>query len=104
MSRAYKRGAAREREYAERLEAKGWLVTRSAGSRSPHDLVALKDGYVPRLIQVKSDRAGAYAHFGPRERSELRESATRAGAQAVLVWWPADRGGPRIIPADAWPP
>lgn len=103
MGHNYRRGAAREREYAERLQAKGWEVVRSAGSRSPMDLVALKEGHAPRFIQVKSDRAGAYAHFGPKDRAELRASATRAGAVAELIWWPADRGGPRIIPADAWP-
>lgn len=103
VSRAYARGAARERQLADRLEAEGWSVTRSAGSHSPHDLVACRAGYVVRYIQVKGGRSAPYAHFGPAERVELLEEAERAGAKPELCWWPADRKGPRFIPADAWP-
>src|SRR3954468_17991480 len=97
MARQYQKGAARERQLAKELEAEGYVVTRSAGSRSPHDLVvcgpARRDSpsvSQVQLIQVKSDTAGPFAHFGPLERTMLKETARRCGAVPVLVHWPAN--------------
>jgi Holliday junction resolvase len=97
----YHRGANRERQLAKQLEDEGWSVTRSAGSRSPHDLVAIRPAKLfggtvtgvceTYFIQVKSDDRGPYAHFGPAGRRELIGAATKAGAKAWLVWWPARR-------------
>jgi Holliday junction resolvase len=107
----YKKGANRERQLAKRLELAGWTVTRSAGSRSPHDLVAIRPaklfggtatGIVEAyFIQVKTDERGPYAHFGPTARIELAGAATRAGAKAWLVWWPARREAKWIEIADS---
>lgn len=98
----YRRGAGREREWAERQEADGWSCTRSAGSHGVADVVCCRAGVI-LYEQVKSDRAGPYAHFGPAERRELAGEATRAGAQARLIWWPPDGKGPRVIPQAEWP-
>lgn len=97
----YRKGANRERQLARELEAAGWTVTRSAGSRSPHDLVAIRPARLfggtatgiceVYLVQVKTDERGPYAHFGPAGRRELVGAATRAGAKAWLVWWPSHR-------------
>lgn len=103
MGRNYQRGATRERQAQAMLEQDGWVVVRSAGSRSPMDLTCLKAGEQPRVIQVKSDRRGPFAHFGPADRVELTQTATRAGAQAWLLWIPPDRGGPRWISESDWP-
>jgi Holliday junction resolvase len=100
----YARGAKRENDWAEREAEKGWSVTRSAGSHGAADVVACREGFRPRYWQVKTDKAGPYAHFGPGERRQLLAEATVAGADCFLVWWPPDRQGPRIIPPESWPP
>lgn len=96
------RGHNRERQVKALLEADDWWVARAAGSLGDADLVALKDGKVPRLIEVKSTAKGPYEHFGPKDRADLRFAAETAGAVPVLCWWPS-RGKPRWIHADEWP-
>ena len=87
----------------ERYDAAGWSVSRTAGSHGVADIIALKAGAVPLYVQVKTDRAGPFAHFGPAERSKLLGECTRAGAVAMLVWWPPDRKGPRFLGEATWP-
>lgn len=96
-----RRGHNRERQVRLLLEAEDWFVIRAAGSLGDADLVALKDGHRPRLIEVKST-IGPYSHFGPRDRSELSFAARLAGGVAELAWWPS-RGRLRWIPEDEWP-
>jgi Holliday junction resolvase len=88
---AYARGATKERRLAERLTVAGWVVYRAAGSHGLADLVALRKGFVPMLIQVKSDASHPFAHFGRAERHELMVEARLAGAIAVLAWMPPRR-------------
>ena len=59
------------------------------------------------LVQVKGDKAGPFASFGPSYRAALLAVAKQAGAKALLVWrdnknrlihlppskWPATTGG-----------
>jgi len=67
------------------------------------DVAAFKAGEPPLLVQVKSTSGGAFERFGPRDRALLLIEAQRAGAQAVLAWWPPRR--PLVvIPSEAWPP
>lgn len=96
------RGIDRERRVKALLEGEDWFVARAAGSLGDADLVALKDGRRPRLIEVKSSAKGPYEHFGPKQRDELRFAARVAGADAYLVWWPP-HGRPHWIPANEWP-
>lgn len=96
------RGINRERQVRRRLEAEGYWCCRAAGSFGDADVVALKAGERPRMIEVKSTAAGPYAHFGPTDRIELVEAALQAGATAELCWWPP-RKQPRWIPASEWP-
>lgn len=96
------RGHDRERQVKALLESDDWFVTRAAGSLGDVDLVALKDGRRPRLIEVKSTAGGPYERFGPAARADLRFAAKVAGAVAELCWWPP-RGKPRWIPAEEWP-
>lgn len=98
----YRRGAARERQWAERLTQEGWSVTRSAGSHGAADIVGCKAGEIV-YDQVKTDRAGPFAHFGPAARRELLGDATKAGAQARLVYWPPNGKGPQVLLPDRWP-
>jgi Holliday junction resolvase len=82
------RGSYRERRLAEVATGLGWTVYRSAGSHGNADLVALRRGCVPLLIQVKGDLAGPFAHFGPDDRYALMAEARNAGARAFLAWHP----------------
>lgn len=95
------RGIHRERQVKALLQDEDWWVARAAGSLGDADLVALRAGSVPRLIEVKSTLT-PYAHFGPKDRADLRFAAELAGAVAELCWWPS-RGKPRFIPAEEWP-
>lgn len=96
------RGIDRERKLRAALEVDGWWTCRSAGSFGDADVVALKQGEIPRLIEMKSTAAGPFEHFGPADREELIAAAVKAGAIPWLVWWPS-RKGPRWIPVTAWP-
>jgi Holliday junction resolvase len=96
------RGHQRERAVKLRLESEDWWVARAAGSLGDADLVALKAGKRPMLIEVKSTAGGPYERFGPAARQRLIMAAWIAGADAVLAWWPP-RGQLRLIPADEWP-
>lgn len=95
-------GIQRERQVRQDLEADAWWVTRAAGSLGDADLVALKHGHTPRLIEVKATAGGPYERFGPRERERLRRAARTAGATAELAYWPP-RGRLRYIAETEWP-
>jgi Holliday junction resolvase len=97
-----RRGISRERQVRLHLESSDWWVARAAGSLGDADLVALKAGYQPRLIEVKSTAGGPYERFGPADRQRLRFAARLAGARAELAWWPP-RGKLRFIPSEEWP-
>lgn len=96
------RGHNRERQVKALLMQDDWFVTRAAGSLGDADLVALKDGHRPRIIEVKSTAQGPYERFGPKDRADLRFAARVAGAVAELCWWPP-RGKPVWISETEWP-
>lgn len=77
----YRKGADLERAAAKVLIGNGYLVIRSAGSKSPVDLVALKRGETV-LVQCKVD-----GYLTPSERNELRGSAIVLQATAVAARW-----------------
>jgi Holliday junction resolvase len=95
------RGHQRERAVRDVLLDDNWVVVRAAGSLGAVDLVALKAGRRPRLIEVKST-IGPYDHFGPADRADISVRAVWAGADAELAWWPK-RGKLRWIPEAEWP-
>lgn len=97
-----RRGIHRERQIRLLLEAEDWWVCRAAGSLGDADLVALKEGKRPLLVECKSTAAGPYHGFGPKDRSDLKFAAVLAGADATLCWWPP-RGKPTWIPSAEWP-
>jgi Holliday junction resolvase len=96
------RGIQRERQLRHSLEADDWIVIRAAGSLGCADLVALKDGRTPMMIECKATARGPYAGFPPAKRKDLRQVAEWAGADAWLVHWPP-RGKANWIPAQNWP-
>lgn len=102
MPRGKRAGTQRERAVRDLLTERGWLAFRAPASLGVADVVALKAGYIARLIEVKSSAQGPYEHFGPADREALRQAAEVAGAEAILAWWPARK--PLVwLAADAWP-
>lgn len=96
------RGHDRERKVKAWLESRDWLVVRAAGSLGDVDLVALRDGDTPLLVEVKSTAGGPYERFVPAAREELLLAARIAGARATLAWWPP-HGQLKWIPSEEWP-
>ncbi|MGH3500727.1 MAG: restriction endonuclease [Nocardioidaceae bacterium] len=81
MATNYSRGAAFERAVRDLLETDGYVVSRSAGSRSKVDLIGLKPGQI-LLVQVKKYGTGTVS---PGERAGLLRIANAAGPTAVPV-------------------
>ena len=76
----YSRGADFERVVKRDLERRHYLAYRSAGSHGAADLVALKDGFLPLLVQCKLD-----GKLGPGSRIELLAEARLGGALALMA-------------------
>lgn len=96
------RGHDRERAVRRLLEAEGWWTTRAAGSLGDADVVALRAGFPPRLIEVKST-SRPYERFGPGERRRLAAAARQAGAEAWMAWWPLRKREPVWLHQADWP-
>lgn len=112
------RGHDRERDIRELLDSWGWLTVRAAGSLGPVDVLALNTSAVreapagygerafllapPLMIESKSTAGGPYERFGPAKRRAMAELADRAGALAVLAWWPPCKGGERKADTLRW--
>jgi Holliday junction resolvase len=96
------RGIERERMVRRLLEADGYWTARAAGSKGDADVIALKAGMPPLMVEVKSTTAGPFCDFGPADREELRAAAARAGAEPWLCWWPK-RGKPTWYGPEQWP-
>jgi Holliday junction resolvase len=84
-----------------RLRDDDWVAQRAPASLGV-DVIALKAGETPRVIEVKSTSGGPYERFGPAERAAAVLLARMAGAIAELWWWPP-RGQLRVIPETEWP-
>lgn len=97
-----RRGIQRERDLVNLLRDQDWFALRAPASLGCADVVALKAGHRPRLIEMKSTRRGPYAGFPPADREALKFMADLAGADAELCWWPP-RGKMRFIPSGEWP-
>ena len=82
---AYRVGRATENKARTILHGAGFVTLRSWMSRSPADLVALRAGTVPWLVQVKK---GGY--MSPQERVALIVMAAQAGATPVLCRMESD--------------
>ena len=97
-----RRGIQRERQVRDRLLKDDWVAFRAPASLGCADVVALRDGSRPRMIEVKSTAQGPYEHFGPAARLRLSATARLAGADALLAWWPS-RGQLHWLPESDWP-
>lgn len=101
MTRGGQAGRARERQVMGHLAGEGWVCMKGT-TYGVCDLVALRAGDTPMLVEVKSTSGGPYERFLPSQREVLALEARRAGARAVLAWWPP-RKQLRLIPSEFWP-
>lgn len=97
-------GHDRERQLRSQLQGQGWWCVRAAGSLGDADIVALREGHTPRMLELKANLSGGpFKNFGPRDRGELLEAARVAGAEAWLVHWPARKEPRWLRGPDDWP-
>ncbi|RLG21555.1 hypothetical protein DRN74_01480 [Candidatus Micrarchaeota archaeon] len=78
----YRRGYKLEYNSKKLLENAGWIVTRLPASKSPADLIAIKNGKT-LLIQCKKTQKDSLYVYG---LNTLREKAKKHGAIPVLVY------------------
>lgn len=98
-----RRGIQRERDLVNMLRDQDYFAMRAPASLGCADVVALRDGDRPMLIEVKSTSRSAFAGFPPADRAELLFMATLAGSVAWLVHWPK-WSEPNWISPEFWPP
>lgn len=80
------RGDYLERQTRDALARYGWLLVRAGGSLGPADLVALRDGKKPLLIQCKILGPGRrMPRIDPAERIALFAAAEQAGGRAIIA-------------------
>lgn len=79
---SYRKGRRFEWRVKKFLEAKGYWVMRSGGSKGPPDLAAAKKGEGLFLIECKVNKSD----FSSKERLELLAEAEKAGATALLAF------------------
>jgi hypothetical protein len=96
------KGIARERQLRDWYLSRDYWVCRAAGSLGDADLVVLKVGERPKLVESKANVGSPYKHFGPKDRADLLFAASLAGADAVLAHWPP-RGKLRFYAPAEWP-
>jgi Holliday junction resolvase len=96
------RGTQRDRAVRDWFDADGWFAVCARGSHGCADVLAIRLGHRPRVVQVKSTAGGPYERFGPKDRAELANAARIGGADAFLAHWPP-RGRLRWIPESEWP-
>lgn len=101
MSTASK-GNGFEREVAKALEADGWTVGSRRHIGGCGDLLAVKPGERPRLIECKRGAHSPYENFRELDRNVMRDYAAGRGLVAELAWR-KDRGGLEFIVEASWP-
>jgi Holliday junction resolvase len=87
-----RQGADFERAVKKHLERNGYFVVRSAGSKGPVDLVALKAREI-LLIQAKATDG----YVQPADRAELRGLALMLGGTALAARWHKDGRAARTV-------
>lgn len=87
MSKNYRRGRSFEYRVKSYLESKGFSVVRSAGSRSPADLVAGRNGLVLLVQCTTTDTCK-----DDSDRLGLVKMAEGFGAVPIMVWKECERG------------
>lgn len=84
----YKKGRRWEYKVRDHFKSQGWLVIRAAGSK-PLDLVCLKQGKKPALVECKTKN-----YLTKSEKEKLLGMAKQADATPILVF--NDNGTPMV--------
>ena len=79
-NRNYQNGANFERKVKKELEEQGWWVARTAGSHSIVDLICIKRGNKPLMLQCKLNGV-----ISAKDREELKRWAKSVDVCAGLV-------------------
>ena len=79
----YRRGADLERAVKKDLEANGYYVIKSGGSKGLADLAAFKPGEI-LFVQCKRPASG---YLAPAERIAFRQLALRLGVVPLAGYW-----------------
>ena len=85
MSTAYQRGRRFEYRVRDHLRERGFFVVRAAKSKGVADLIAIRRGDTPLLVQCKGGRRGGSASLPPDEWNALYDAALAAGAIPLLA-------------------
>jgi len=64
-------------------------------------VLAVKAGHRSKLIEVKSDKAGPWAHYGPALREAHLDYCERHDLEAVMAW--VRLAHTRYMEAEDWP-
>jgi Holliday junction resolvase len=81
MTTPYQRGLVFEHATRTHLQTEGYDVIRAAGSHTPADLIAIKQGQL-LLVQCKLD-----GRIGPHARNQLLELAHKIDTGIAIVAW-----------------
>jgi hypothetical protein len=84
------------------LEAEGWTVGSRRHLPGPGDLLAVRAGRRPRLIEVKG-RKNLWEGFRRADRQEMIDYAIPRGLRAEVAWWPPRARAPRWISSEDLP-
>ena len=98
-----RRGIQRERDLVNLLRENDYFALRAPASLGVADVIALKDGKRPLMIEMKSTTRSPFSGFPPADRADLLFMAALSGAEAWLVHWPK-RSKPLWISQEHWPP
>jgi hypothetical protein len=96
----WQRGRDRETRVVDLFRGEGFVSYRLAHGCA--DVVVLRAGFPPMLVQVKSTRR-PWERFGRLARLELAHEAIAAGAIAKLCHWPVGAVSPRFYDSHEWP-
>lgn len=91
-----------ERQVAKQLEQDGWTVGSRRHIGGCGDLLAVKPGERPRLIECKRGAGSPYENFRTVDRNDMRDYAAERGLVAELAWR-KDRGRVEFIDEASWP-
>jgi hypothetical protein len=99
---ASQRGRDVEVLVAQRLQADGWLVASRRHVGGAGDLLAVRIGHRPLLIEVKS-RLNVWEGFRRADRLALVRVAGLFNCSPLLCSWPPGQAEPDWLGPDEWP-
>lgn len=103
MPNTSRKGNGAELKTAKLLQESGWLVASRRHIGGAADLLAIRPGDKPRLIEVKACKTLYSGNFRREDRAALIAEAERYGAVAECCWWPPRAREPKWLGVGDWP-